>query len=376
MNIKIKVIISTVVVLALGMVAQMYQLESSYRTSLQEASRQSLDSVRGSFAQLEQSDIRMLRAVGDALKARADIAAAYKARDREKLYALTMPLYNQLKANYGITHWNFIDAPPNAVVFARMSKPDLVGDDVKRVTYLDAVKSGKLGVGREVGKTGFVLRTVTPVVVDGETIGYQEVGEDIDRFFDLIKRQTGSEVALVMDKQVMKEADWASTCKAKNVRNNWNDDPRSVVVSNTTADAKAMTEGGVTTAAGAEGAVLGSFDQEGKTLQRSVFSVADAGGKLVGSVYVLKDVTAAVAAIKAHRVRMIVIVVVQAIVVCLLLAFLLYRLVFARLDRMIDKVTRVVGGDSTVETKETDEVGRFESQVIGILRGMMSMMTS
>ncbi len=374
MSIKLKVIIGTVIILALGMAAQLFQLNSNYRAELQLLSRQSLDAARASFQQLEQSDIRMLRAVGESLKGRADIVAAYQARDLKKLYELATPVYAELKSKYGITHWNFIDAPPASVVFARMSKPELVGDGVKRTTYLDAVKTGTLGVGLEVGKTGFVLRTVTPIIVAGETVGYQEIGEDIDRFFELIKGQTGSDVALVMDKKVMSEGDWASTTKAKNMRNNWADDPDTLVVASTLSGSDALGEVRVDTSLKKEGEVLGVAGMANRQVQRSVFPVDDASGKIVGAVYLMQDVTQTTAALRANRVRMLTVVIVQAVALCALLTFLLYSLVFVRLNGMIDKVTRVVGGDTSVVTNETDEVGRFESQVIGILRSVMSSM--
>jgi hypothetical protein len=375
MSIKAKVLSGTVAVLFLGTLLLLWQLSRNYDENLQTIGKETLAAARSSFHQLEENDVRMLAAVGDAIKANTALSAAYKAHDRSKLAALTTPLYAGLKKEYGITHWNYIDGPPSSVIFLRMSKTELFGDTVKRITYLDAVKTGKLSSGKEIGKTGFVLRTVSPVEFAGTILGYLELGEDIDRFFGLIKKQTGSDVALVVAKKHINPKEWESTCAAKKMRNNWNDFPDHLIVSNTSTDTGFVPPQFDFAGLGEKGVVLGEKSSGEKVFQRGAFPVSDASKATIGCILVVQDITAVKTRLAQTQLFMIIAIVVQAIVLCALILYLLYTLVFKRLTAMTERVTRVVGGDQTISVKETDEIGVFESQIIEILKSITAGMS-
>lgn len=372
MTIKAKVILSLIVVLAVGTAVLLSLANNSHQKTMRMLASSTLQSARNAFDQLERSDNRMLSAVNDTLRANETIVATYAQKKRDPLLALTQPVYADLKSRYGVTHWNFIDAPPDSVIFARLSKPELFGDAVKRQSYLESVKSGTLKTGMEIGKTGFVLRTVAPIQYKGAVVGYMEIGEDIDRFFKIIKEQTGSDVALVVAKKYMDEKEWGSTRAAKQLANNWGDHPSNLLVASTAANASVVPMDIAVDELAADGTTLGTVDQGGKVYLRSVFPVRDASKKSVGAVLVVQDVTGAIGEMKSTRFNLVIFTIALTLALSVTIVVILYRLVFSRLQRMIDTVTRVVGGDVNYTVKETDEIGRFESQLVDVLRTLMS----
>ncbi|HLP15259.1 MAG TPA: cache domain-containing protein [Bacteroidota bacterium] len=371
MSIKIKVIASMVIVLFLGTIALVFIANKNYDNSVAILGNETLHGALQAFTQLEQSDVKMLSAVSVALRTNDAIGKAYADRKRDEVYALATPIYKELKEQYGITHWNLIDAPPNNVIFARLSKPELFNDTVKRNTYLDAVKTGTLTFGKEVGKTGFVLRTVAPFMYKGKLIGYQEIGEDIDKFFKLIKKQMNSDVALIVDKKYLSHKEWQSTQASKHLADNWDAFKSNLVVSNTSETTSMLPMDISVTDVPEGGSILGVIEQNGKVFQRSLFPVQDASHRTVGCVMIVQDISAISAEMKGTRSMLILFTIVLSIILCALIIALLYLLVFNRLNRMIEMITRVVGGDVGYVTKETDEIGRFEAQIVEVLRSLL-----
>ncbi|RDV84843.1 methyl-accepting chemotaxis protein [Ammonifex thiophilus] len=103
------------------------------------------------------------------------VQEAFAARDREKLLALTKPIWQQVK-NEGIEQFQF-HLPP-ATAFLRLHMPEKYGDDLSsfRATVVEANKSKKMVFGLEEGRAGFGFRAVAPVFYQGQHVGSAEFG--------------------------------------------------------------------------------------------------------------------------------------------------------------------------------------------------------
>ncbi|MBC2582298.1 methyl-accepting chemotaxis protein [Clostridium sp. DJ247] len=163
---------------------------------LVENNKNSADLMYSRFNNSITADQEKLKVTLTSIMRRADFQNAFINNDREKLLSLTSDYFKELKEQYDITHFYFHTLDSKS--FLRVHQPETYGDDVKRYTLQNAMKEKKMVGGLELGVTAFALRVVSPVYQDGVIIGYEEVGEEIDKLLDDFKRTTGSDISLVV----------------------------------------------------------------------------------------------------------------------------------------------------------------------------------
>src|SRR5512133_786347 len=202
-----------------------------FESQVKRAGVEALVSAASEFESQERSEIEKLSSTLDALLANDAIAAAFVARDRARLLALCAPLFETIRSRDRITHWYFIESPPTKTVFLRVHRPELHGDVVERPTLANAIATGDVGAGKELGQTAFALRVTRPWIRDGKVIGYMELGEEIDHFLTAMKSRTGDEYGILVKKQFLDEKAWSQILGAR--ANTWNDRPDVVVVDTT-----------------------------------------------------------------------------------------------------------------------------------------------
>jgi hypothetical protein len=258
------------------------------------------DAVRGAasaFAKLEKADVDMLSKALDKLVADPALITPFLARDREKLLAVAKPIFDKLKAENQITHFYFLDTEPARTCFLRVHKPEQFGDRVDRDTLLAAIATQKIGYGKELGKTAFALRVVKPVRSGGKVVGYMELGEEIDHFFERMKRQTDDDYGLLVDNQHVDRAELAR------VRNDdrWDERPDVVLINSTMWDEKRIDLGMPLAKLPAGGIVLDEWRDDPHTYVGGAFPVKNAVGHVVGALFVRHRVADGPAAPAANK---------------------------------------------------------------------------
>lgn len=384
-----KTILSIVLVFVLGAAGIALAMQRSYTEALDKAAHEIVATTAITFAQLEEADTAKLSAALRSMLTNDTYRGLYTEGDREGLYAVTSPVFDDLKKDFQITHWYFETTETSPTVFLRVHRPEQYGDALKRKTYKAAVESKGYGAGLELGKTAVALRVVHPYYAeDGTTlIGYMELGQEIDQFLEQIKRQTGDDTALMLLKEPMDEAGWADYRKQKNLENNWADAEDFVVAAATTEEAAedANTYDEDITALPDEGDVVGTFDEGGLEEVRGIIPVKDVEGTIIGALYVEHDITVASAALMQERLLILGFVLLMLVIVTAIIIVLMDRLIFRRLNGMIEGMedisTRLVGGDFDVHyatDARNDEIGHFEdffSRFIDTIAGAMKQIT-
>lgn len=104
-----------------------------------------------------------------------EIQQAFAARDRERLAALTVPLFAAVK-DKGVEQFQFHLAP--ATSFLRAHSPGKFGDDLSsfRATVVECNRSKAVVKGLEEGRADIGFRVVAPVFCSGRHIGSAEYG--------------------------------------------------------------------------------------------------------------------------------------------------------------------------------------------------------
>ena len=113
---------------------------------------------------------------------RGDVQDLARAHDRSGLLTLLTPVFTTLKTNYGVVQFNILE--PTGVVLVRVNDPQRFGDDITyRLAAATAIRSRQTVSGVEIGPNRLGVRSVSPMLRQGELIGLMEVGLDCDQAF-------------------------------------------------------------------------------------------------------------------------------------------------------------------------------------------------
>jgi HAMP domain-containing protein len=342
------------------------------------AAEQAVSAAGAGLGAMERADADKLDATMRALSAHPGLVAAFRARDRAAFLAIAAPIFQDLQRTHGITH--LYAHLPDRTNFVRVHHPGLHGDLIERSTLATAATSGALASGKELGATAFALRVVEPWVVDGETIGYLEMAEEMGHFLSRLSAQTGDDYALLVlkrdgaGKALFEPEAWKAMRVRQRLPDDWDVFPDYVVVEDTAKEPAAFA-GARLDAVRPGGQLLGELARGEQTFARGLVPVNDAAGRRVGGVVVLHDITQLHESMTRARAGILITLVAVAILMALVMLGLVQQLVFARLTRMTgaleDLGARLAGGEYDVgklaPTGPKDEIGRFEEFFAGFL---------
>ncbi|MDH4321118.1 MAG: response regulator [Desulfobulbaceae bacterium] len=232
--------------------------------------------ITGLFLRLEQSP---------------EIRKAYLAGDREQLQALTQPLFKEFLAAYDITHMYFIDSA--GTCFLRTHKPDRYGDAIDRWTLQTTRQTERLASGIELGPLGtLTLRVVQPWRVNGEIIGYLELGKETAFLLPLLKEAFNVELMFTVNKEFLNRKEWSEGRQMMGNDDNWDDLPNCVLTAATLqGTAPALKE--FFQPDHAKQAISHiSMNLAEQYYEGGMLPLADSSGRVIGNMIVLLDVNA------------------------------------------------------------------------------------
>ncbi len=234
------------------------------------------------YAALEKADVEMLSAELDRLAADPAFVGPFVARDRAKLVAATRPVFQRLEAEKMITHWYFIEPEPSRTCFLRVHAPEKFGDRIDRATLDQAIRTQKMGAGKELGATAFALRVVKPIRVKGQVVGYMELGEEIGHFLGRMKQKTGDDYALLADKARIDRKALASVRR----EDRWDERPDVVLIDSTVWNEATVSLGGPLATLPDGGTRLPPWNDGKGRYVGGAFPVRDASNAVVGALFV------------------------------------------------------------------------------------------
>ncbi|MBU8871274.1 MAG: response regulator [Gemmatimonadales bacterium] len=157
------------------------------------------------------------------------IREAWLARDRELLLQRSEPIFEYLKNDIEVTHFYFMDL--DRVCYLRVHSPFRAGDTINRYTMLQAEAAGAGSWGIELGPLGaFTLRFVQPWRIDGQLVGYLELGKEIHNVTAGLQQIMGIELTSLLDKDKLTKEGWLSGKEAFNFEGQWDQLSEFVVV--------------------------------------------------------------------------------------------------------------------------------------------------
>lgn len=288
--------LKTILLTPLAVVLAVFAAVHFYTYSLQEAAftEDYVDQVflaaQRNFDTSVRTNTDKLAATLSVLSQDEELKRVMLAGDRQALLRRAKPIFDNLRKEQGITHFYFMR--PDRGVLLRAHQPDRYGDVIDRFTAKQAQATNKQASGLELGPAGtFTLRTVIPWRYGDRLIGYLELGEEIGHILDSIRDALNLDLFVTINKNYLSHEEWAHGMALMNRQGKWDDLPNDAIVFQTQ---KGISFGIKKTLA-REGLPVYEqttiSDQDGK-FRISHTPLIDAGGRKVGKMLLLRDVTA------------------------------------------------------------------------------------
>ena len=280
MNIKKKIISLTSIITLILVFMMVYTNYSGQNNTLHSVTEDQLTRYNDIFWEQVDSDAKSLEKLLTVLTSNQALVNTFLSADRDQLLAESKPIFDKIKQQFDITHFYFIDK--EGKVFLRVHNPPKHGDKLKRATYLQAEKTGKLGKGVEMGKKYFSLRVVMPVYQKGEIVGYFELGEELDHLVNGFKKLTHADISMWVSDQ------YAQNKKLTKVFENVNDWYR-VMASDNSLHNSLMTSAAANLKESATSVFNSTFSDSEYSVKTFPFN--DAFGNEAGVLMIANDIT-------------------------------------------------------------------------------------
>ena len=168
-------------VIFLGSVLWSYQQQDEIRHINWE------ESVKGTFEQRIWGVGKNIEALLYVLAENPLLCRHYLAGDRAGLLKTAQDIERHFSQDQQITHFYFHDL--DRVNFLRVHQPERYGDTINRITMHQAVNSGTIAAGLELGPLGtLTMRVVMPWYEGGRLIGYLELGRELSTMISVLKQ--------------------------------------------------------------------------------------------------------------------------------------------------------------------------------------------
>lgn len=267
----------------------------------------------------------------DLLEADPALQTAWRDRDRQALLKLATPLFKDFADQERITHLYFIDT--NRVCFLRVHRPESHDDTLARFTLERAVLTGEPTYGLELGEFGsLALRSVHPWILDGELVGYIELGQSIDHVMHHLHEIVDIELTVVVHKSLLDSASWTQGRRMFGQDEDWNRFENCVVISGTMKEVPNSLGQYMAADHSEHQHELFDMEHEGQPHMGRPLALLTADGSDIGDILVLKNVSAERASLKTLTF----ITIASGVVVGTLL-FGLFYIILGRIERRLER---------------------------------------
>lgn len=249
-----------------------------------------LTSVHSLFVAEIDREAKLVEAVVDSLEKDAELRKAWLAGDREALLTSALPRFEEIRARYRITHCYFLDR--EGVCFLRVHNPPRYGDTVARTTLTEAARTGQTVSGLELGPFGtFTLRVVRPWHIDGQLVGYIELGEEIKHAAMALKNILDAELFFAINKSCLNWSEWQEGLKMTGLAGEWDLAEDFVFVDRTLDEVPQELIEHLSVVHAEHAGREFSFSHGSRIYRCGILELKDAGGRDVGDIFALIDTT-------------------------------------------------------------------------------------
>jgi hypothetical protein len=206
-RIKRPVLVPVVFSICVFLVLSLIMIAWLQNRHIKESVHSYIESTRILYEVTLYDETKLIKTLLDFHKDNQDWIKAFRAKDRQALFELASPVFEDLRKKHQITHFYFIE--PDKRAFLRMYNPERYGDVINRFTLEQAEERGAVQSGVELGSSGtLTLRVDMPWKVDGELIGYIEFGKEIDHIVPSLSSTLGVDLLVIVETGKLDRQKW------------------------------------------------------------------------------------------------------------------------------------------------------------------------
>ena len=244
-------------------------------------------------------------------------------RDVEFLSVKFEDVYHSLNRDHGITHLYFHDA--DRVNLIRLHMPERSGDRIDQYTAREAERTGKTAAGIEMDPLGtLTLRSVRPIDLGFERVGYVEVGKEIEEILRLLHADPEIELAVRVHKDALERTQREAGMKMLDRVGDRDRFGQSILAYSSLAEFPDVLVPFVRDDVHRHNDPGVEFEFSGRTWRVAAIPLPDASGAVVGDFVVMRDVSREKAAF-AHFLAVAVAVVASVLAALFAFLFVLLR---------------------------------------------------
>jgi PAS domain S-box-containing protein len=355
----------TLVILALlgAAIVSIYRLQQQH---INNQTQMRIDKTQYMFQMELDEDAELLNGLVDFLEHDENIQNAWLVKDRDALLQCTMPVFKEICSKYRVTHFYFIDM--DRVCFLRVHNPPRHGDYIDRFTMDHAVRQKKPTHGIELGPYGtFTLRVVRPWKIDGEPVGYIELGQEIEHIIPELRKVTGSKIFSVIEKSYLNRAKWEEGMRMIGHDRDWDQFEQFVVISSTKEEIPPNLNKIMERHHAKHGKFFFDLSIGGRHFHNGLVPLFDAGGREVGEIVVMNDVTEKEASLRTSAAVL--------TTICVVIGGLLFTFFYffiGRIERRIIKGRNDLTDEINERKKAEEQMLKTQAQLKSVLQTIPS----
>ena len=335
-NIRAAILLPLAITMVLLLTLSVVSLFWFPRNHLREEIAAKVNSVQRLFEMELEKDAGLMDCHINELKANKELQDAWLANDRDALLDISIEYYEKLHSELNVTHFYFTGMDRECVL--RVHNPARHGDYIDRITMDLAEREQKPSCGIELGLFGtLTLRTVHPWRIDGEPAGYIELGKEIGQIMtEELSNTLGSEILFTINKSFIDRARWEEGMKMTGQAGEWKQLPNFVVYGSSISEIPERLNKYLNQIQSCEdekhlSTVIKTL--EGNRKYHCAFTpLIDAGGRDVGDIIIVTDVTETYAAIRKS--------ILWSAIGCITIFIVLFRLFYVFLGRVENKLVK------------------------------------
>ena len=293
------------------------------------------------------------------------IQRAYQSGDRGRLLTAATPIFDQVCVPKSITHFYF--HRPDKTCFLRVHKSDRFDDVVGRHTLKTAAETGQPASGLELGPLGtLTLRRVYPWRIDGELVGYLELGEDIRTISHRLSERLGIDIVARIDTIFLDRDAWQEGMKMiGQTHSEWGDCGRYAIADSTMESVPAEFREYICSAdrQTRQTETPTRLIASPRTYLAGYLPLTDARGVVIGTWFIFDDVSASMAMISRSVVMSIIITAAAGMCIYIFL-FIFFEHIELRLEET-DRAQRIeIANRKFAEAQLIEAKGRADTALI------------